>query len=80
MSQKPKFEKQMERLQVIVDELEKGDLPLEKGVQLYTEGRALAVACRKQLEEARIAVTVREENGVAAFPEQDEQDRQEETE
>lgn len=80
MSQKPGFEKQMERLQAIVDELEKGDLPLEKGVQLYKEGRALAAACRKLIEEARVAVTVRGENGVAAFPVQDEQDRQEETE
>ena len=41
MSQKPKFEKQMERLQRIVDELEKGDVSLEKSVLLYKEGQTL---------------------------------------
>lgn len=67
MSQKPKFEKQMERLQKIVEELERGDLPLEKGVLLYKEGQAIAVSCREQLEKARHDVTVRDENGVSPF-------------
>lgn len=68
MSQKPKFEKQMERLQKIVDELERGDLALEKSVLLYKEGRVLAAACRSQLEEARLAVTVRDDVGLSDFP------------
>jgi exodeoxyribonuclease VII small subunit len=63
MSQKPKFEKQMERLQKIVEELERGDLPLEKGVLLYKEGQALALSCRGQLEKARNEVTIRNESG-----------------
>jgi exodeoxyribonuclease VII small subunit len=50
---KPDFEARLERLGKIVEELEKGDLPLEKGVALYKEGRELAKGCRKQLEEAR---------------------------
>ncbi|SBV92774.1 Exodeoxyribonuclease 7 small subunit (modular protein) [uncultured delta proteobacterium] len=69
MSQKPKFEKQMERLQWIVDELEKGDLALEKSVLLYKEGQILAAACREQLEKARLAVAVRDDSGLSAFPE-----------
>ncbi len=68
MSQKPKFEKQMERLQWIVDALEKGDLALEKSVQLYKEGRNLAAACREQLEKARFAVAVRDDAGLSPFP------------
>lgn len=68
MSQKPKFEKQMERLQWIVDELEKGDLALEKSVLLYKEGQTLAAACREQLEKARLAVAVRDDSGLSAFP------------
>ncbi|MDL2210148.1 exodeoxyribonuclease VII small subunit [Desulfovibrio sp. OttesenSCG-928-O18] len=68
MSQKPKFEKQMERLQRVVEELEKGDLALEKSVLLYKEGQALAASCREQLEKARHAVTVREGDGVSPFP------------
>jgi len=68
MSQKPKFEKQMERLQRVVEELEKGDLALEKSVLLYKEGQALAASCREQLEKARHAVTVRDEDGLSPFP------------
>lgn len=67
MSQKPAFEKQMERLQKIVEELERGDLPLEKGVLLYKEGQALAAACRDRLEKARHEVGVRDESGVSPF-------------
>jgi exodeoxyribonuclease VII small subunit len=67
MSQKPTFEKQMERLQTVVEELEKGEPALEKSVLLYKEGRLLAASCREQLEKARHTVTVREENGIAEF-------------
>lgn len=69
MSQKPKFEKQMERLQRIVDELEQGNAPLDKSVLLYKEGRAIAAACREQLEKARHAVVIRDETGLSSFPE-----------
>ncbi len=76
MSQKPKFEKQMERLQWIVDALEKDDLALEKSVLLYKEGQNLAAACREQLECARFAVAVRDDAGVSAFPEPSSPDRE----
>lgn len=68
MSQKPKFEKQMERLHEIVDMLERGDLPLEKSVILYKEGQNLAASCREQLEAARVAVTVRDKSGISPLP------------
>ena len=82
MSQKPKFEKQMERLQAIVDELERGELSLEKSVQMYKEGQVLATACRKQLEDSRTVVAVREEDGLVPFcgEESSENDSREETE
>lgn len=69
MSQKPKFEKQIERLQRIVDELEQGNAALDRSVLLYKEGRAIAAACREQLEKARHDVVIRGEAGIAAFPE-----------
>lgn len=47
----------MKRLDSIVSELEKGDIPLEKAVELYGEGMKLSALCRKQLEEARIIIT-----------------------
>lgn len=72
MSQKSKFEKQMERLQKIVEELEKGELSLEKSVALYKEGQVLAAACRDQIEKARHDVTLRGDSGLCAFPGTDE--------
>lgn len=51
--QSPSFEEQMQRLQEIVQELERGDLALERNVSLYKEGRALARSCGELLERAR---------------------------
>ncbi len=66
-TKKPSFEKQMERLQAVVAELEKGDLPLEKSVALYKEGQALTAACKEQLEKARHAVKLHGESGLTDF-------------
>jgi exodeoxyribonuclease VII small subunit len=48
----PKFEDCLQRLEVIVKEMEKGDLPLEQSLKLFEEGVALSGSCRKELEEA----------------------------
>jgi exodeoxyribonuclease VII small subunit len=61
------FEKNIERLQQIVDQLETGGLALEKGVSLYKEGLSLAGACRKQLDEARLVVNQVSPEGIAPF-------------
>lgn len=47
-----KFEDCLERLEKIVRELEKGEVPLEKSLTLFEEGMQLSAACRKELEEA----------------------------
>jgi exodeoxyribonuclease VII small subunit len=47
-----KFEDCLERLEKIVQELERGDVPLEKSLTLFEEGMQLSASCRKQLEEA----------------------------
>ena len=57
---KQSFEKQMERLQAIVAELEKGAPSLENNITLYKEGLSLVKACRDQLEKARHVVLVQE--------------------
>ena len=44
-------------------ELEKGDIALEKAVELYSEGVKLTEVCRKQLDESKIKIT--EDNGTA---------------
>jgi exodeoxyribonuclease VII small subunit len=63
MEKKLTFEGNMENLGKIVSELEKGDIPLEKAVELYGEGVKLSAACKKQLDEAQIKIT--EDDGTA---------------
>ncbi len=60
MKENLSFEKNMEMLGKIVAQLEKGDVPLEKSVELYAEGVRLSAECKKQLQEARIKII---ENG-----------------
>ncbi|MGD0127928.1 MAG: exodeoxyribonuclease VII small subunit [Terriglobia bacterium] len=58
-SSKPEcFEKNLERLDGIVRELEDADLPLEKALELYEEGMKLSEVCHKQLEEAEGKVEI----------------------
>lgn len=47
-----KFEDCLQRLEVIVNELEKGDVSLDQALQLFDEGVKLSDSCRKELEEA----------------------------
>src|SRR5260370_3142409 len=53
-----KFEEGLERLERIVQELEKGEVPLEKSLTLFEEGMQLSATCRKQLEEAEGKVEI----------------------
>ncbi len=64
---KETFEQRLERLKTIVERLERGDLPLEEGVELYKEGLALAQACGKQLESARHEVKIVSDGLVREF-------------
>jgi len=54
----PKFEDALQRLEVIVKEMERGDLPLEQSLKLFVEGIALSGSCRKELEEAEGKIEV----------------------
>jgi exodeoxyribonuclease VII small subunit len=53
-----KFEECLERLEKIVQELEKGEVPLEKSLTLFEEGMQLSATCRKELEEAEGKVEI----------------------
>ena len=70
MAKKPiaSFEGKMQRLQTIVQELERADLPLEENVSLYKEGRALARSCREMLEKARHEIRLCDEEGEDSGP------------
>jgi exodeoxyribonuclease VII small subunit len=61
------FEDRLERLKLVVERLERGDLPLEEGVALYKEGLELVKACGKQLETARHEVKLVSDGLVREF-------------
>ena len=52
------FEKNLARLNAIVNQLEDTDLPLEKALVLYEEGMKLSDFCHRQLEEAEGKVEI----------------------
>jgi len=53
-----KFEECLQRLEKIVEELEKGEIQLEKSLTLFEEGIQLSSSCRKELEQAEGKVEV----------------------
>ena len=64
------FEGSLERLERIVKELENGDLPLEKSLELFEAGMDLSEKCRRQLGavESRIEILLRKEGKVSPEP------------
>lgn len=52
----PTFEASLGELERVVKELEIGDLPLEKSLELFERGMTLSADCKKQLEEAETKV------------------------
>jgi len=57
------FEISLDELEKVVKELESGDLPLDRSLELFSRGIALSESCRKQLEEAetRVETLIRKE-------------------
>ena len=48
----PKFEDSLKQLETIVNQLEKGDLPLEDSIKLFEEGIQLSSVCKEELDAA----------------------------
>lgn len=65
-----KFEECLDRLEKIVVELEKGEVPLEKSLTLFEEGMQLSATCRKQLEEAegKVEILLKQNGKLQAEP------------
>jgi exodeoxyribonuclease VII small subunit len=61
-----KFEAALARLEEIVQELEKGDIPLEQSLKLFEEGIKLSRICNKRLEEAerKVEILIKDKNGI----------------
>ena len=52
------FEAGLQQLEAIVKEMESGELPLDRALDLFERGTKLSDACRKQLEEAETRVEI----------------------
>lgn len=58
MSKTNNFEENMQGLENIVQELEKGDLNLEDSIKKFEEGIALSKKCNEMLEDAEKKITI----------------------
>ncbi|MEC9374850.1 MAG: exodeoxyribonuclease VII small subunit [Pseudomonadota bacterium] len=62
------LEKSIASLETIVEELEEGDLPLEKALQKFEEGIKLSRECQTALKEAEQKVQILLNNKLEDFP------------
>lgn len=56
------FEDALKKLEVVVEEMESDELPLESLLKHYEEGTQLASVCQKQLAEAELKIQKLEKN------------------
>ena len=74
-----KFENAIQRLEKIVDDLEKGELDIDKSLEIFEEGIKMSRVCSKKLNEAeaKIEKLTKNQKGELAtelFPVEDEDD------
>lgn len=50
------FEDALKRLEAIVQQLESGDVPLDRSIELYAEGDKLRAQCQKRLADAQARI------------------------
>lgn len=55
-SESQTFEQSLRRLEEIVKQMERGDVPLEQALSLFEEGTGLVSSCTKLLDEAELKV------------------------
>jgi|TARA_B100001013_G_C24615275_1_gene444903 exodeoxyribonuclease VII small subunit len=67
------FEEAFKRLEVIVGNLESGDLSLEESMKLFEEGIGLTDACKSRLEDAeqKIQLLLKNSDGKLNLEEKD---------
>jgi exodeoxyribonuclease VII small subunit len=59
------FEDSLKKLEGIVEQLEKGDLSLERSLKLFEEGVGLSTTCKEQLDaaEGKVQMLVKQRDG-----------------
>ena len=75
-----KFEKAIQRLEKIVDDLEKGEMDIDKSLEIFEEGIKMSRVCSKKLNEAeaKIEKLTKGQKGeliTELFPVEDENDQ-----
>ena len=50
------FEKNLKKLEIIVDKLESGEIGLEESVELYEEGMKIKKICDKKLKDIEMQI------------------------
>jgi len=65
------FEKSMEKLEAIVDELEKGNFTLEESIAKFEEGLKLGKSCRELLDKAEKKIKILTEGEDGTLKEKD---------
>ena len=75
-----KFEKAIQRLEKIVDDLEKGEMDIDKSLEIFEEGIKMSRVCSKKLNEAeaKIEKLTKEQKGelvTELFPVEEENDQ-----
>ena len=78
MTPEKSFESSLDDLEQIVKQLEAGDLPLERSLELFEQGVRLSRECQKRLDDAerKVEVLLRGNDGVykaAPFEEPEEE-------
>ena len=60
-----KFEEALARLEAIVAELERGELPLDDSMRIFEDGIKLSKVCLKMLDDAerRVEILVKDKDG-----------------
>ncbi len=75
-----KFEKAIQRLEKIVDDLEKGEMDIDKSLEVFEEGIKMSRVCSKKLNEAeaKIEKLTKDQKGelvTKLFPVEEENDQ-----
>jgi len=58
MTPEKRFESSLEELERIVQQLEVGDLPLDRSLELFEQGVRLSRECQKRLDEAERKIEI----------------------
>lgn len=66
-TKKKTFEDNLEKLEIIIEKLESGDLPLDEAFDQYKEGMDLSLFCQKELQRVEKEVSQLQKNMAGEF-------------